>query len=130
MNSFDVIPLVEVGGVKFGMKREEVRKIFGNAREFKKTRFSRNTTDDFGFCHVFYNGNDECEAIEFFNGSELTMHGFVIMPSSIGELQKIITDLHEEDGCLISSSLSIGITISSNEIESILFGCSDYYVNE
>lgn len=47
MKILKVIPLAEVNGVKFGMKRCDVRKIFGNATEFKKSKFSKTTTDDF-----------------------------------------------------------------------------------
>ena len=53
MRILKATPLVEVNGVKFGMKRCDVRKIFGNATEFKKSKFSKTITDDFGFCHVF-----------------------------------------------------------------------------
>lgn len=49
----NVIPLESVGDVKFGMTREEVRSILGDAEEFKKDPDDDITTDDFGFCHVF-----------------------------------------------------------------------------
>jgi len=51
------IPLKSVNGIKFGMKREEVRKLLGEYEEFKKSVLSTNTTDDFGYCHVYYNKN-------------------------------------------------------------------------
>ena len=127
MNRIVAVPLVAVGGVRFGMKRDEVRQILGNAREFRKNQFSRNTTDDFGFCHVFYNADNECEAIEVFPEVEILVNGQIIMPSSLESIMGIAQDLHEDDGCLISESLSIGITISSGNIESILFGCQGYY---
>ena len=56
----NVVPLQEVNGVKFGMHRNEVRAILGEAREFKKSKFSKNTTDDFGYCHVFYDTDNQC----------------------------------------------------------------------
>ena len=37
MKIIKAIPLSEVNGIKFGAKREEVRKVFGEAKEFKKT---------------------------------------------------------------------------------------------
>ena len=50
-----VVPQEDVGDVSFGMTRDEVRSIFGDYTEFNKTRMSKSTTDDFGFCQVFYN---------------------------------------------------------------------------
>ena len=54
----NVNPLESVGDVKFGMTREEVRSILGDAEEFKKDPDDDITTDDFGFCHVFYDEDD------------------------------------------------------------------------
>ena len=51
---FDAVPTVRVNGVKFGMNREKVRSLLGAATEFYKFDDDINTTDDFGFCHVFY----------------------------------------------------------------------------
>ena len=33
--------------------------------------FDINTADNFGFCHVFYDENDKCEAIEIFDEVEV-----------------------------------------------------------
>ena len=55
MDKWIVIPLQSVGKIKFGMRREEVRSIINkNYTEYKKNRYSQNTTDDFGFCQIFY----------------------------------------------------------------------------
>ena len=51
---FDAVPTTGVNEVKFGMNREEVRRLLGSATEFYKFDDDVNTTDDFGFCHVFY----------------------------------------------------------------------------
>ena len=50
--------LKDVNGVSFGTKRKAVRAVFGTAKEYKKNKFSETITDDFGFCHVFYNAED------------------------------------------------------------------------
>lgn len=120
-------PLKEVNGIKFGMKREDVRKIIGEAKEFKKSKFSKNTTDDFGYCHVFYNDDDECEAIEIFNNTEVLINETVVFPINISEIKAIIKDLVEEEGSFISKSQSIGIYAPNGNMESILFGNIGYY---
>ena len=120
-------PLKEVNGIKFGMKREDVRKIIGEAKEFKKSKFSKNTTDDFGYCHVFYNEDDECEAIEIFNNTEVLIDETVVFPINISEIKTIIKDLVEEEGSFISKSQSIGIYAPNGNMESILFGNIGYY---
>ena len=120
-------PLKEVHGVKFGMKRDEVRSILGTATEFKKTPFSKTTTDDFRFCHVFYNINGECEAIELFEETEVIVDGTVVFPTNIETVKKIFSDLTENDDSFISKSQSIGIYAPCGKMESILFGISGYY---
>lgn len=120
-------PLKEVNGIKFGMKREDVRKIIGEAKEFKKSKLSKNTTDDFGYCHVFYNDDDECEAIEIFNNTEVLINETVVFPINISEIKTIIKDLVEEEGSFISKSQSIGIYAPNGNMESILFGNIGYY---
>ena len=46
--TFKITPFSNVGDIKFDSNREVVRKQLGKFNEFRKTRFSRNTTDDFG----------------------------------------------------------------------------------
>lgn len=127
MLKFNVQPLVEVNGVKFGMSRADVRKQFGEAVEFKKNKFSKTITDDFAFCHVYYDTDDKCEAIEIFKEAEVTVNGKVIFPGTISDAQKFIKDLEEEKGSYISKSQSIGIYAPEGEIECILFGNRGYY---
>lgn len=69
MAKASVKPTVEVRGVKFGTKREMARKVFGsNCREFRKSIFSKNTTDDYGSFHAFYDKGNCMVAVEFFEG--------------------------------------------------------------
>lgn len=128
MNILKATPLSEVNGVRFGMKRNEVRSIFGEAKEFKKSKFSKTTTDDFGFCHVFYNLNDECEAIEIFDESEVQINGKTIFPKGVDILRSMLTDLEEDESGFISKSQSIGVYAPNDKMESILFGCTGYYL--
>lgn len=127
MNKIVATPLKEINGVRFGMKRDEVRKIFLSFKgEFKKTPFSKTTTDDFGFCHVFYNANDECEAIEVFD-AEVYVDGTLVFPSNIETVKALFHDLVEEDDGFIIKSQSIGIYAPYGKFESILFGIPNYY---
>ena len=127
MDILKVIPLSEVNGVKFGMKRSEVRNILGKATEFRKTKFSKTTTDDFGFCHVFYNQDDECEAIEIFEEVEVQIDDITVFPNDATILKSMLTDFEEEDCGFISKSKSIGVYAPEGRMESILFGCKGYY---
>lgn len=121
-------PLSEVNGVKFGMERAEVRKILGGKyTEFKKSKFSKTTTDDFGVCHVFYDLNDRCEAVEIFDECEISIEGKIVFPLDIEAVKDIISDLEEDAGSYISKSQSIGIYAPEGKAESILFGVPGYY---
>ena len=75
---FDAVPTVSVNGVTFGMSREKVRSLLGTATEFYKCKDDVNTIDDFEVCHVFYDENDKCEAIEIFYESEVYVNGSLI----------------------------------------------------
>lgn len=127
-----VIPTKRVGDIKFGMSRNSVRKILNiNLEEFKKTPSSKNTTDDFGFCHVFYDESDKCEAIEIHGDVIVELNGQKIYPNNFSVLEGLINDFEKEDNDYISVSKSIGVSVSSENknIKSILFGKQGYYNN-
>lgn len=128
MAKITVTPLKEVNGVKFGMKRDEVRKILGTFKgEFKKTPFSKTTTDDFGFCHVYYDTDGGCEAVEIFDNTEVVVERTTVFPIDMEKAKQIFSDLTEEDGSFISKSQSVGIYAPYGNMESILFGIPGYY---
>ena len=127
MKTINAIPLQDINGVTFGMKRSDVRSIFGEAIEFKKSKFSKNTSDDFGFCHVFYNVNNECEAIELFNNVDVLINGYSVFKCDINTIKCLFPDVEEDDFGFYSKSLSVGVYAPNNQIESILFGCNGYY---
>ena len=80
--------------------------------------------------HVFYSKGNEVEAIEFFEGNILTLNGKTLFPGRVSTARKIIPDLIDDGDGYISTSMSIGITVSADdpeEIESVLVGCKDYY---
>ena len=96
----------------------------------KKSAFSKNTMDVYESFHVFYNENDEMEAIELFEGNRLSLDRKTLFPGSIRNAKKLIPDLKENGGSYISASMSFGITVSPDDpdlIESVLVGCKGYY---
>lgn len=123
MKIIKAIPLEEVNGIKFGTDRKTVRSILGAYSEFKKSQFALNTTDDFEFCHVYYDEDNKFEAIEIFD-AEVYIDDKKIFPISVHELNEIIDDLDDE---LISLSKSIGIYAPDGVAECILFGRKGYY---
>lgn len=124
---FDAVPTVSVNGVAFGMSREKVRSLLGTAAEFYKGKDAVNTTDNFKFCHVAYDENNKCEAIEIFDESEVYVNGSLIFPTDFETAKKVIEDLEEDDDGLISISKSIGIYAPCGDMESIVFGKEGYY---
>ena len=124
---FDAVPTVSVNGVKFGMSREKVRSLLGTAAEFYKGKDAVNTTDNFKFCHVAYDENNKCEAIEIVDESEVYVKGSLIFPTDFETAKNVIEDLEEDDDGLISISKSIGIYAPCGDMESIVFGKEGYY---
>lgn len=121
-----VVPLEKVGDVSFGMSRDEVRNIFGDASEFNKSSLSKNTTDDFGFCHVFYK-DDKCEAVELFNTADVVVNGTSIFNSDFETVKGLFPDVEDSGEGFISKEMSVGVYAPDNQIQSILFGCRGYY---
>ena len=122
-------PLIGVANITFGMNRHEIRKtLSGFKKEFQKSPLDPQKVDDFGYCHVYYDDNDKCEAVEFFTEVEVQINGQKVSPGKIESIKGLIPDLIEEDdGFWISKSYSVGITAPDGEIETILFGCANYY---
>lgn len=127
MDKLIVKPLEAVGNVKFGMMRTDVRELLGEFTEFKKTKFSKNTTDDFEFCHVYYNKDDKCEAVEIFDTVEVIVDGQVVFPGNISGAKKVFGQLVQEGDDYTDVVKSVGIYAPSGKMETILFGETGYY---
>ena len=128
----NVEPLRRVDRVEFGMSRNSVREIFGTEfREFKKSKSSVNTTDDFGFAHVFYDANNVCVAIELFNECVVSVGTTCLMPcdrqSFCGWIKSVDAEAEIRDTDATSIALSIGVTFVDGKIDSILFAKEGYY---
>ena len=128
MAQYTVFPLIGFDDVKFGMSRSEVRNILGSPeKEFKKSKFSKNTTDDFGDFHTFYNADDQFEAVEFFKEAEIQDNKGNIFPKSINDVECLPYKFINDGDSYINEEYSIGIFAPDNFVESILFGIKDYY---
>ena len=86
MTRIDVLPLKGFNNVEFGMNRETVRILLGPYKEFYKTEESDNTTDDFGFCHIYYDHDNLFEAVEFFADIEIYFKDILLYPTELQEL--------------------------------------------
>ena len=128
VNKWTINPTKEINGLKFGSDRDIVRKKFGEPKkEFKKSKYGKNTTDDYGDFHVFYNKDNELEAIEIFSG-EVSLNGKRIMPGNVKSVIDTFNGFADEAPNYINKELSVGIQ-SSNDgaIKSVLIGCKDYF---
>lgn len=122
-------PNKSVGKIKFGSDRKEVRSVLsGFLGEFKKNRFSKNTTDEFECCHVYYDAEDKCNAVELFAANELIYENKNLFSLSVSELEKLFPDMIEEYGSYCSKKYSVGVSFDEGKAESILVGCKDYYM--
>lgn len=128
MKQHNVKPLCGFDDVKFGMTRTQVRAILGEpTREFKKSKFSKTMTDDYTSFHIFYDKNDEFEAVEFFDDAEIIIDNSIIFPASIEQLKANYNFAADGDG-YICAEHSIGVYAPGGKAESILFAVSGYYM--
>ena len=133
MKKLLVEPLKKVGEIEFGMTRDEVRNVWGDADAFMKTPDDDSLTDDFGFCHVYYDAEDKCEAVEIWDAEvyiEDTKIYPIDMDSAEDVLNEFFDDIEADDEGIISYDYSIAITASDEEMEGILIGKENYYVED
>ncbi len=127
MDKWELQPLVAIGNIKFGMKREQVHQLFDKKyAAFKKSTLSKNTTDDYGKFHVFYTENNEVEAVEIFEGIEVLLNGKKIYPVKANEIEALTGCVKDEDGYMCVEK-SIGFYAPDEKVESILVGEQGYY---
>lgn len=93
MSAYEFLTRGSVGPLRFGMPREHVLCLLGKAfRTFKKTAESINTTDayDAECLHIYYDESDRIKGIEFFEGSQFSWQGEVLVGESCGDLKKTL----------------------------------------
>ncbi len=124
---WQVNPTYDINGIHFGTDREVVRAKLGMPiKEFKKSKFSQNTTDDYGDFHIFYDKHNNFEAIEIFEGT-VTINGKVIFPEILKNILAYDNSFIKDDCGCTSTKLEIGVYTSNENTESILIGCKGYY---
>ncbi len=128
---FELVPTIKCGELVFLTDRANVRKLLGKHSTFKKSKLSENTTDDFGFCHVYYNTSNQLIAIEFFPEADLRLYENELFLLTAKEMANLLK-LHDEavvvdEYSILSKSLGICAEIDEDDIKSILVCTADYY---
>lgn len=126
MIKINVIPNKQVGNIKFGMNRETVNSLLGIPKEFFKNN-STIATDDFGVCHIFYDNNNKCEAVEIFDDAEVYINEILVFPIDKNKFVNKFTGFICDDEELINYDLSIGIYAPYESMESIVVAKKGYY---
>ena len=121
----------KVGDIEFGNERNLIRSIFKDFKEFKKSKFSKNTTDDFEICHVYYNIDNKCEAVKFFNKSEIIFKEINLFDLNYSDVQKMFskldTNLITNSYEITSKEIGISISFSDRKPETILVFSEGYF---
>jgi hypothetical protein len=133
MRIFKIVPTVSCGGIPFFSDRETVRETLGNYTTFRKGGIAKYTTDDFGFCHAYYDGSDKLEVFEFFPEADLRFEDKALFTMTADDFVNLIRqkdkNVDADEYYLTSKKLSIGAEFSEQEIKSMLVGCEGYYDN-
>jgi hypothetical protein len=125
---FDIKVHKSVGKIRFGMNRNDVHVLLKkDPKEFKKTKSSKNTTDDYGAFHIYYTADDKVEAVEFFDETTLTLNGKTIFPISENEIKSILPDANKKGNSYIDKEKSIAIEFDGSKAKSILVGSAGYF---
>lgn len=130
MSKITISPYEGFNQISFGDSREIVRNKLGNYTEFKKSKFSKNTTDDFGFCHVFYTPDNKVNAIEFFPGAEVSFNNKSLFSLSYSDAKAFLSDSSIEENDCGAKFPKYGISIFAPElskIETILIYSRNYW---
>ena len=128
MDRWELKPLQSIGDIRFGMSRDEVHGLFHcECKEFKKTKFSVNTTDDYGNFHVFYDADNKVEAVEIFEGIEVILNNTVVFPVETREILTRLPGTVQEEKYFTNIELSIGLEVTDENADNFLAGRAGYY---
>ena len=128
MTEWEWTPNIAIGTIRFGMSRDELRQSFsGPYTEYKKSKYSKNTADDYGGFHVYYTPENTVEAVEIFEGIHVIYQGKQLFPSSKEDALKTVDGLEEDAGVYMQPEKSIGFAMAGHTVESVLLGAKDYY---
>lgn len=129
-NIFDFTPYVGIGEILFGCSREKLRNLLGDYKEFRKSKFSQNTADDFKILHAFYDVENRLEAVEFFPEAGIIFNGKNLFDFSYMDLKLFLNDGAAKEDAYSFTSLKYGISFSQRDdgkIESILVVKAGYW---
>ena len=128
MDKWQVVPEKSIGKIEFGMNREDVRALLGDKfEEFKKSELSVNTTDDYGFLHVYYTEDNRVEAVEVFEAIELEYEDNIIFPIQASRIKEVLSGITEDEWGFTDEKRYIGYEMDEENATSILVGCEGYY---
>lgn len=128
MTALSIIPAKSVNGIEFGSKQADIETSFGQATStFKKTKWSKGKTADYGSFHIHYDAADQLEAIEIFDATIELPSTVIIIPATIDEVLKALPSLKSNEYGFTSESESIGAYAEDGCMVSILFGKPGYY---
>lgn len=118
---FEITPYVGASLIKFGMKREEVRKVFSEyePRAFWRNSYSESATDcydEIGI-NIYYDSADKTKALEFYEPAQVAFNGIEIFNISASEAYKIMASLDKD------------IAIDGDGLTSFKFGIGFYELN-
>lgn len=132
------IPFKQVGPLKFGMRRSEVRQICGEFRSAKcGFPVDNHHLDDFGSLHGLYTPDLRLEAVSIFPEADIVINGNLIhlgkdADSFVRQLSLITDDVRyvELDQSFVSERLGVVIFCPEKTIENALFYTEHYYDEE
>ncbi|MGL5981494.1 MAG: hypothetical protein ACRCZY_11605 [Phocaeicola sp.] len=129
MDKMKFTPYESLGKIKFGENRDSVRNNYPNFKEFKKNRYSKNTTDDYTDFHVFYNTENKVEAVEVFNNVEVDFKGENIVAMTFSKLTVVLNDSiqSKEDNNINFPTFGMSVFTNGDRIESFLFYIKGYW---
>ncbi|HFG6998908.1 TPA: hypothetical protein ACGIKQ_003758, partial [Acinetobacter baumannii] len=125
---FEITPYVGASLIKFGMKREEVRKVFSEyePRAFWRNSYSESATDGYDEIgiNIYYDSADKTIALEFYEPAQVAFNGIEIFNISASEAYKLMASLDKDiaidgDG-LTSFKFGIGFCEPNYEEEPFL----------
>ncbi len=123
------IPYESIGSIRIGTSRDVVRKNNTDFHEFKKNRFSKNSSDDYGAYHVFYTSSNCVEAVEIFKDIEIIINGINLSLLSLDGLISCLSDaqMTKESDFINFPTYGLSVSLQSGAIESYLIYSRGYW---
>jgi len=128
--SYNIATYEGFDSIHFGESRENARTKLGAYKEFRKTKFSKNTTDDFGDFHIFYDEENIVQAVEFFEG-EVLLNNSKLLPNTKKGLFETLIKIDEKalstPESVESKLLGVDAYAPGDIVEAVLIYRKGYY---